>query len=281
LRILVLGKRGQVGSALLPVLAPLGQVTAVDREEIDLADAGAIREGVKNARPEVIVNAAAYTAVDKAEDERELAFAVNGAGPGILAEEARKMDAFLVHYSTDYVFDGGKRGAYTEDDTPAPLGVYGASKLAGERAVAAAGGRHLIFRTSWVYSPGGSNFVLTMLRLAREKPELRVVNDQRGAPTSADAIAGATAQALTMKDPPSGLFHMTAAGETTWHGFAVAILKEAGLTTPVRAIRSDEYPVKATRPKNSILDNAKLRTTFGISLPDWRESLRAVMAAIH
>ncbi len=263
------------------MLAPLGEVRAVDHDEINLADPDSIRAGLKGARPEVIVNAAAYTAVDKAEDEQELAFAINGTGPGILAEEARKLGSLLVHYSTDYVFDGSKQGAYVEDDPAAPLGVYGASKLAGERAVAQAGGRHFIFRTSWVYSPGGSNFLLTMLRLARERPELRVVSDQRGAPTSAAAIASATAQALAMKDAPAGLYHMTAAGETTWHGFAVAILKEARLDTPVRAILSEEYATRALRPKNSMLDNARLRSAFGISLPDWRGGLRAVMAGIH
>jgi dTDP-4-dehydrorhamnose reductase len=281
LKILVLGRSGQVGSALLPVLAPLGQVTAVDHEEINLANPDSIRAGLKTERPEVIVNAAAYTAVDKAEDERDLAFAINATGPGILAEEARKLGALLVHYSTDYVYDGEKIGKYVESDRAAPLGVYGASKLAGDLAIAQSGCRHLIFRTSWVYSPGGSNFLLTMLRLARERPELRVVDDQRGAPTSAKAIAEATVQAIAKRDAPSGLYHMTAAGETTWHGFASAIVKAAGLDVPVRAIRSDEYPVKAARPKNSLLDNTKLRTTFGISLPDWRESLRAVMAAIH
>jgi dTDP-4-dehydrorhamnose reductase len=281
LRILVLGKRGQVGSALASVLAPLGQLTAVDQEQINFADPDSIRDGVGSARPEVIVNAAAYTAVDKAEDERPLAFAINGAAPGILAEEAKKLGALLVHYSTDYVYDGKKQGRYVESDGAAPLGVYGESKLAGDRAIAQSGCRHLVFRTSWVYSPGGSNFLRTVLRIAREKPELNVVDDQRGAPTSAAAIAAATAQALAKRDAPSGLYHMTAAGETTWHGFAVAILREAGIDVPVRPIRSDEYPAKAVRPKNSLLDNAKLRTTLGISLPDWREGLRAVMAAIH
>jgi dTDP-4-dehydrorhamnose reductase len=278
LRILVLGRRGQVGSALAAALGPLGEVSAAGREEIDLADPGSIRAGLQRARPDMIVNAAAYTAVDEAEERRELAFAVNATAPGILAEEARKAGALFVHYSTDYVFDGGKEGAYTESDTPAPLGVYGESKLAGERAVAAAGGRYYIFRTSWVYSPAGRNFLLAILRRAREGAELRVVNDQRGAPTSAAAIAAATARALTKKDPPPGLYHMSAGGATTWHGFALAILEEAGLAVPVRAIRSEEYPASVVRPKNSVLDNARLRAAFGVSLPDWREGLRAVMA---
>jgi len=281
LKILVLGRSGQVGSALLPVLAPLGQVTAVDHGEINLANPDSIRAGLKTERPGVIVNAAAYTAVDKAEDERDLAFAINGTGPGILAEEARKLGALLVHYSTDYVYDGEKTGKYVESDRAAPLGVYGESKLAGDLAIAQSGCRHLIFRTSWVYSPGGSNFLLTMLRLARERPELRVVDDQRGAPTSAAAIATATAQALAKKDPPPGLYHMTAAGETTWHGFAVAILKEARLDVPVRAIRSEEYATRAARPKNSVLDNARLKAAFGVSLAHWRDALPAVMASIH
>jgi len=281
LRFLVLGRRGQVGAALAAALGPLGEVTATAREQIDLTDPDSIRAGVRRARPDVIVNAAAYTAVDLAEEQRELAFAVNATAPGILAEEARKAGALLVHYSTDYVFDGRKQGAYTETDAATPLSVYGESKLAGERAVASSGGRHYIFRTSWVYSPVGRNFLLTILRRAREGQELRVVDDQRGAPTSAAAIAAATVQVFATKNAPFGLYHMSAAGETTWHGFAVAILVEAGLAVPVQAIRTEEYAARAVRPKNSLLDGAKLRGTFGIGLPDWREGLRATMAELR
>ena len=278
MKILLTGRDGQVGSALLPALAPLGDVIAFDRKDLDLRSIG---DRIAKARPDVIVNAAAYTAVDRAEREQEAAFAVNARAVEELAREAKALDALLVHFSTDYVFDGEKRAPYVETDATNPLSIYGQSKLAGERAIVASGCRHFIFRTSWVYAPGGRNFVHAILAAAKTKPELRVVNDQRGAPTSSGAIAGAVAQVLASPDKAGGLYHLTAAGETTWHGFAIAILGAKGLKTPVIAIRSGEYPTAATRPKNSLLDNAKIRAQLGIMLPDWRQGLAAVLAAIH
>jgi len=284
LRILLAGSKGQVGSALIPVLAPLGDVSAFDRQGLDLADSNSIRAVIQREKPGVIVNAAAYTAVDRAETERDASFAVNATAVRVMAEEAKRLDALLIHFSTDYVFDGEKRTPYVESDVPAPLSVYGRSKLEGERAIAASGCRHFIFRTSWVYGPSGRNFVHAILAAATSKPELRVVDDQRGAPTSSGAIAGAVAQVLSipeLSNKPGGIYHLSAAGETTWHGFATAILQAKGLKTPVAAIGSDEYPVAARRPKNSLLDNAKIGATFGIALPDWRQSLAAVLAVIH
>jgi len=236
---------------------------------------------VRSVRPDVIVNAAAYTAVDRAEVERDAAFAVNAAAVCVLAEEAKKLGALLVHFSTDYVFDGEKAAPYHEDDSPHPVSVYGESKLAGERAVAASGCRYLIFRTSWVYSAHGRNFLRAILAAAQEKKELRVVDDQRGAPTSAQAIARAVVSILMKENPPGGLYHMSAAGETTWHAFARAILEGVGLQTPVVAITSAEYAARARRPKNSLLDNSRLQRVFGFALPDWRAGLAAVLAAIH
>ena len=284
MRILLTGSNGQVGSALLPALAPLGEVRAFDRQGLDLRDLQSIRSTMAEVKPGIIINAAAYTAVDRAEREKELAFEVNVRAVEELARQAKSLDALLIHFSTDYVFDGEKRTPYVESDPPAPLSVYGHSKLEGERAIAASGCRHFIFRTSWIYGAAGRNFVHAILAAAKLKPELRVVNDQRGAPTSSGAIAGAVAQVLSNSNllvKPSGIYHLSAAGETTWHGFATAILTSKGLKTPVAAIRSDEYPVAARRPKNSLLDNAKVGATFGIALPDWRQSLAAVLAAIH
>jgi dTDP-4-dehydrorhamnose reductase len=277
LRILLTGGNGQVGGELRKALALLGEVAAFGHAELDLADAARVRDAVRAANPDVIVNAAAYTAVDKAESEREAAFAVNALAPGVLAEEAKKSGALLVHYSTDYVFDGAKAAPYVEEDEPNPINVYGASKLAGERAIAASGCRYLILRTSWVYGPRGSNFMLTMLRLAKERPELRVVDDQVGAPTSSLAIARATVQAL--RPGAHGLYHLAAAGQTSWCGFARAILKRAGIATPVTAIRTEDYPTPAKRPRNSRLDCARLRADFGISMAPWEEGLAEAMAA--
>jgi dTDP-4-dehydrorhamnose reductase len=223
------------------------------------------------------VNAAAYTAVDKAESERDLAFAVNGTAPRVLAEDAKRIGALLVHYSTDYVFDGEKASPYVEDDAPHPINAYGESKLAGEQAILGSGCRHLILRTSWVYGPRGRNFYLTMLRLAKERPELRVVDDQLGAPTSSLEIARAT-PTLLGKDA-QGLYHMTAAGETTWCGFARAILARAGLATPVVPIATADYPTPARRPRNSRLDCTRLRADFGVALASWEEALAEVAAA--
>ncbi|HEY4637553.1 MAG TPA: dTDP-4-dehydrorhamnose reductase [Burkholderiales bacterium] len=277
MRILLTGRNGQVGWELQKALAPLGELTALGRAELDLRDAGRIREAVRASNADVIVNAAAYTAVDKAESEREAAFAVNAAAPGVLAEEAKRSGALLVHYSTDYVFDGEKPAPYVEEDEPNPINAYGASKLAGERAIAASGCRYLILRTSWVYGPRGANFYLTMLRLARERPELRVVDDQVGAPTSSLAIARATAQLL--RPGAHGLYHLSAAGRTSWCGFARAILARAGIATPVVAIRTEDYPAPAKRPRNSRLDCSRLRADFGVALAPWEEQLSEVTLA--
>jgi dTDP-4-dehydrorhamnose reductase len=281
LRILLLGRHGQVGWELERSLAPLGEVKAYDRAGLDLADAPRLAAAVRALQPEAIVNAAAYTAVDKAESEREAAFAVNAMGPRVLAEEARRIGALLVHYSTDYVFDGEKRTPYVEDDATHPLGVYGASKLAGEEAIRKAGCRHLILRTSWVYGPRGKNFMLTMLRLAKERPELRVVDDQIGAPTSSIEIARATARVLAhaARSPElSGLFHLAAQGQTSWYGFAQAILARAGIATPIAAIPTEDYPTPARRPRNSRLDCSRLRETFGVTLAPWQDGLAEAIA---
>lgn len=283
MKILLTGSRGQVGSALVTALAPVGELSAFDRQGLDLLDLNSIGTVVKRKRPGVIVNAAAYTAVDRAESERDAAFAVNASAVRVLAEEVKRLDALLVHFSTDYVFDGEKTAAYTEEDAPNPINVYGASKLAGERAIAASGCRHLIFRTSWVYGPTGRNFLHAILAASREKPELRVVDDQRGAPTSNEAIARATAAVLAKLESgkaPSGVYHMSAAGETTWFGFAKAILETTGRKIALIPIRSEEYRTAARRPKNSLLSNSKLQRTFGIVLPDWRQGLREVSSKI-
>ena len=277
MKILLTGPTGQVGAALLETLPGLGEIVAASHARLDLANPDSIRRVVGAARPEVIVNAAAYTAVDKAESEHDAAFAVNATAPGVLGEEAERAGALLVHYSTDYVFDGAKPAPYIEEDEPNPLNAYGASKLAGERAIVGSGCRHLILRTSWVYGPRGSNFYLTMLRLARERAELRVVDDQIGAPTSSLGIARATA--LLIGKGAEGLYHMTAAGETTWCGFARAILARAGFATPVVAIRTGDYPTPARRPRNSRLDCSRLRADFGLSLAPWEKQLAEVTLA--
>jgi len=280
-RILLTGRHGQLGAELERALAPLGELTATGRETLDLAQLGAIKPAVAQLRPEVIVNAAAYTAVDRAERERETAFRINAHAVRLLGEAAAGCGALLVHYSTDYVFDGEKPQPYVEEDAPNPLSVYGESKLAGERALAACGCRHFVFRTSWVYGPRGRNFLGAILEAARAKPVLRVVEDQHGAPTSCHSIAEATARILAGgAGAPQGIYHMSAGGETTWHGFAAAILEEAGLATPVVPISSAEYGSAAPRPRNSRLDNAKLARSFGFALAPWREQLHAVMQAI-
>ena len=281
MRILLTGSKGQVGSALVPALAPLGEVSAFDRQALDLLDLQSIKNTVARVKPDIIVNAAAYTAVDRAEREQDMAVAVNARAVENLAREARSIDALLVHFSTDYVFDGEKPAPYVETDAPNPLSIYGRSKLEGERAIAASGCRHIIFRTSWVYAAGGRNFLHAILAAAKTKPELRVVNDQRGAPTASGAIAGAVARVLAHPGKANGLYHLSAGGETTWHGFALAILEAKGLKNPVTAIRSDEYPAAAKRPKNSLLDNGKIGAELGIALPGWRQGLAAVLAAIH
>jgi len=292
-RILLIGKDGQVGFELRRTLAPLGKLVTPDRGELDLADAGSIRSGVREARPEVIVNAGAYTAVDRAESEPELARAVNATAPGILAEEARRLGALLVHYSTDYVFDGQKTDPYTEEDPPAPLNLYGRSKLEGERAIAAAGCAHLILRTSWVYGVRGANFLLTMLRLGREREELRIVDDQVGAPTWSRDVAQATTAILArIADPDSGdaaawsgVYHLTAGGQTSWCGFARAIFGEAGALIPrvprLIPVGTADYPLPARRPRNSVLSSTKVQARFGIALPPWQEALSQVMRELR
>jgi dTDP-4-dehydrorhamnose reductase len=289
-RILLTGKTGQVGGELITALAPLGEMFACDRSDLDLADSAAIMAAVRKFRPTIIVNAAAYTAVDRAETEPALAMAVNGAAPGVLAEETRRLDALLVHYSTDYVFDGTKSAPYDEDDAPNPLNVYGRTKLAGERAVQASGAKHLILRTSWIYGASGKNFLVTIRRLAAERDELKIVNDQFGAPTWCRDIATATGAILarinrmdsTASSTPSGIYNLSALGSTSWFDFAGAILAQAPAATKPRAnliaIPTSEYPLPAARPRNSVLSHEKLRRTFDVELPHWRTSLDACLA---
>lgn len=278
-RILLTGINGQVGGELQRSLQPLGQVIALDRSGLDLGDPDQIRRVVRDAKPAMIVNPAAYTAVDKAESEPELAMAINGIAPGILAEEARRLDALLVHFSTDYVFDGGKEGPYRESDPAGPLGSYGCSKLAGENAIRASACRHLIFRTCWVYGMHGHNFLRTILRLAAERDELRIVGDQHGSPTWARMIAETTALALARHAGQQGIYHLAAGGDTSWHGFASEIVATAGKlglidkTPAVRCITSAEFPTPACRPGNSRLDCTRLNEDFNLQLPDWLSQL--------
>jgi dTDP-4-dehydrorhamnose reductase len=288
--ILIVGAAGQVGLELQRAFAGCGPILAVDRESIDLADAGQIRELVRGSRPRMILNAAAYTAVDRAEAEPALAHAINANAPGILADEARKLDALFVHYSTDYVFDGSKKEPWNEEDAPHPMSVYGRTKLAGEEAVKSAGGRFLIFRTSWVYGPHGQNFLFTMLRLARERERLSVVDDQFGAPTTSIELARATRAVLDGVsgdgDQWAGLYHMTCSGETTWYGFARAIFARAGgllagKCPEIVPIASSEYPTPAKRPRNSVLSNAMLFERFGVRLAPWETALDAVIQALE
>ena len=298
--VLITGARGQVGAELARAFAGAAHVTALDRAALDLASPDAIVRAVRSAAPRLIVNAGAYTAVDRAESEREAAHAVNAVAPGVLAEEAKRAGALLVHYSTDYVFDGAKASAYVETDATAPLNVYGATKLEGERAIAGAGPAHVILRTSWVYGPHGKNFMLTMLQLAATRSELRVVDDQRGAPTSGIALARATLELFTGAAPRevaaadvarvaglSGVYHATAGGETTWCGFAREIFaRRAAQAGPsfkaptVTPITTPEYPTPAKRPANSVLSNAKLRAAFGVAIPDWRRGLEEALAPL-
>ncbi|MDP2808966.1 MAG: dTDP-4-dehydrorhamnose reductase [Rhodocyclaceae bacterium] len=285
MRILLTGKNGQVGWELERALAPLGEVIAFDHAGLDLADPDRIRAVVREMKPDIIVNAAAWTAVDKAETEEAAALAINGTAPGILAEESKRMGSLLVHYSTDYVFDGSSARATTENDEPNPINAYGRTKRAGERAIHTVGGRHLIFRTSWVYSLHGHNFLKTLLQLAAERDELSIVADQIGAPTWSRMIAEATALCLARLDGQNGLYHLTAAGETSWHGFAEAIVTAAlragriERSPPVRRITTADFPTPARRPANSRLDNARLAVDFGVVLPDWEKQLGLCLAA--
>jgi dTDP-4-dehydrorhamnose reductase len=301
LRILVTGATGQVGWQLQRTLAPLGEVIARTRSELDLANPDRTGNYVRELAPDIVVNAAAYTAVDKAESEAELAQTINAVTPGGIAEQLARTGGLLVHYSTDYVFDGAKAGPYVEEDLTAPLNVYGRTKLAGEQKIVASGCAHIILRTSWVYDTRGKNFLRTVLRLAREREELRMVDDQYGAPTWARAIAEATAQIVARCTQQhhetdwgiGGSFHLTAGGTTTWAGFAREILSEyealaswpadtGEYGSPLVAervvpITSDQYKTPARRPRNSVLSNEKLLSTFGLKLPNWQVLLRLAL----
>jgi dTDP-4-dehydrorhamnose reductase len=301
-RILLTGKNGQIGSELLRLLPGIGEVIAPDRRELDLLDADNIRRAVRNIQPQLIVNAAAYTKVDAAESDEANAHAVNAIAPGVFAEEARKVGAAVVHYSTDYVFDGAKGAPYEELDPANPISVYGKTKFAGEQAIRRTGVPHLIFRTAWVYATRGRNFLLTILRLATEREELRIVRDQIGAPTCASDIAAATTKVLTnlcegndrgfVFSEVTGTYHMSAAGQTTWYDFAKTIIENAVATShslewlrvatkerPLIACRlipisTEEFGSSASRPAYSILSNSRLNQTFGVALPDWHNQLQ-------
>lgn len=280
--ILLIGKNGQIGWELNRCLLTLGDIIAVDYPDIDLTRPDTIRRWVRETKPNLIVNAAAYTAVDQAEDEPDLAMVVNGVAPGILAEEAKKIDAVLVHYSTDYVFDGKKRIPYTEEDEPNPINVYGKTKLVGERAIQAVGVPHLILRTSWVYGTRGINFLLTILKLAEEKDEIRVVDDQVGTPNWSRWIAQATAhilfhgpQAIREK---SGLYHLSAKGETSWYEFAREILRLAGHDPDkVKPIKTSEYPAKAKRPAYGVLERKEGEGMLGLHVQSWNIALERAL----
>ncbi|UDF31506.1 UNVERIFIED_ORG: dTDP-4-dehydrorhamnose reductase [Roseateles sp. XES5] len=293
MRILLTGKNGQVGFELQRALAPLGEVLAVDRSECDLESETSLRNAIRRAEPDIIINPAAYTAVDRAESETERAYAINATAPGIIGAEAARCGALVVHYSTDYVFDGTAVGRYAEDAATGPQGVYGQSKRAGEEALAASGARHLVFRTSWVFGAHGANFAKTMLRLAAERDVLKVVADQVGTPTSAALIADvsthAIRQAVQDRDSaPSGIYHLTAGGETNWHAYACHVIeaaRRAGVSIRVAAdaivpITTADYPTPARRPANSRLETAKLRHTFGLALPHWQSGLDHVLQQI-
>ncbi len=284
MRILLTGKSGQVGRALASTLAPMGTVMAVGRGQLDLMHPDAIRNAIRASKPDVIVNAAAYTAVDHAETEPDLAMAINGVAPGVMAEEAWRLKALLIHYSTHYVFDASKDTPHAEDDAPNPINTYGKSKLAGELAIRATGARHYLLRTSWVYSASGANFVNTMIHLSKERDELRIVDDQTGAPTWAGMIADVTAQLLAREVAPQsrlaadyGTYHLTASGAVTWYGFASAILagtQALGAGNPrLVPIATSEYPLPARRPANSRLDTTRLQRLLGITLDPWQQGL--------
>ena len=280
--ILLTGARGQLGAALAVALVPHGEVVATDRSTLDLADASAVADAVRRVRPALIVNAGAYTNVDQAEREPGIADAVNGVAPGVLAEEARALGAVLIHYSTDYVFDGASRVPYVEDDPVAPLSAYGRSKVAGERAIRESGATALILRTSWVYGLSGRNFLLTMRRLASERPEIRVVDDQAGTPNWSRELARATARIVANGLPwlagRAGVYHLSARGSTTWYGFARAILADVA-SVRIVPIATADYPTPATRPAYGVLGTARFERTFGFALPDWRTSLAECLAS--
>jgi len=287
-RILITGKNGQVGWELNRSLLPLGEVIALGREEADFSKPESLRKVVRDISPDIIVNAAAYTDVDKAESEEELATLVNGVAPGVLAEEAERSKALLIHYSTDYVFDGTKDTPYTEEDEPNPINAYGRSKIIGEKAIIQSGCDYLILRTSWVYSARGNNFLKSMLRMAREREELRVVADQFGAPSWARNIADVTAHVLatTQREQKAGsftpsIYHLCVRGKTTWHGFADAIIKRSKELTPERIIKTEkvveiateDYPLPAPRPRNSLMDSSSLAARFGVTMQEWHRAM--------
>jgi len=295
MNILLLGKGGQVGWELQRSLSVLGQVTALDFDSQehcgDFANPEGVRDTVRQLRPQVIVNAAAHTAVDKAESEPEFARLLNATTPGLVAEEAARLGAWLVHYSTDYVFDGSGTRPWVETDTPAPLSVYGATKLEGEQRIQQSGCQHLILRTSWVYAARGGNFAKTMLRLGQERERLTVIDDQWGAPTGADLLADVTAHAirhLQHRPQDGGLYHCVAAGETTWHSYAKFVLEHASkaqqaikiIAKEVAPVPTSAFPTPATRPHNSRLATAKLQTTFGLQLPHWQTGVARMLAEI-
>ena len=291
MKILLLGKNGQVGWELQRSLVPLGEVIALGSAEANFTDLDGLSKIVCAVAPDVIVNAAAHTAVDKAESEPELARTLNALAPAVLAQEAKRMNAWLVHYSTDYVFDGGGDKLWVETDATGPLSVYGASKLEGEQLILRSGCKHLIFRTSWVYGARGGNFAKTMLRLARERDSLKVIDDQIGAPTGADLLADVTAHAIrtALRNPEvSGLYHLVAAGETSWHGYASFVLdfaRRAGV--PIKAaadaiqpVPTSAFPTPARRPHNSRLDTEKLKSTFDLHLPHWQAGVTRMLTEI-
>lgn len=278
------GRNGQVGDALTQTLQGIGEVIAVDRSQLDLANPDAVRTAIRELQPAIVINAAAYTVVDAAESDEAMAFRINADAPRVLAEETERLGAALIHYSTDYVFDGSKDGAWLEDDAPAPLSVYGRSKLAGEQAIADVGGAHLILRTSWVYGLRGKNFLLTMLKLAETRDALSIVDDQIGAPTWSMTIAEATASIIRDAGEPaqraalSGIYHLCAGGYTSWFGFAQAIFADASVANKPRLqpITTADYPTPAQRPKNSMMNTDKFRRTFG-DLPAWNDALAACL----
>lgn len=295
MKILLFGKNGQIGWELQRSLAPLGELVAVDSKNKELCgdftDPDGIVRAVRAVAPDVIVNAAAHTAVDKAESEPELARSINALAPGVLAQEAKKTNAWLVHYSTDYVFDGSGEKPWLESDATAPLNVYGATKLEGEQLILQSGCRHLIFRTSWVYGARGGNFAKTMLKLARERDSLSVINDQIGAPTGADLLADITAHAIRtaqQRADVSGLYHLVAGGETSWHGYASFVIDFArrnGVTfkvapDAVKPVSSSAFPTPAKRPHNSRMDTAKLRRTFDLNLPSWETGVERMLSEV-
>jgi dTDP-4-dehydrorhamnose reductase len=286
LRILISGQHGQVSQALQTSLQDLGELIVLGRDRLDLSQPESIRDVVRVIKPDLIINAAAHTAVDQAESESELAFAINATSPGVFAEEAAALGIPFIHYSTDYVFDGSKDGLWDEADTPNPLGVYGSSKLAGEQAIKKAGGQYLILRTSWVYSLTGRNFLLTMQRLLQEREKLTIVGDQIGAPTWAGSIAQSTRELIERwhdgKPGAWGVYHLTASGETSWFGFAQAIgqelIKAGKPCATLEPIPSSAYPTPAKRPLNSRLDCSRLHREWGVSQPGWHDAMLECLA---